>query len=102
MTLDALGRLEAAHQELIGALDANDVDAIEARVESLRSAVAAVRALGAWRELPEIKARGRRIAQLGEAARIRINVLADSNRQRLQLLAAARGDLGAGTYAPRG
>jgi hypothetical protein len=52
--------------------------------------------------LPELKVRARRVAQLGEAARIRINVLADSNRQRLQLLAAARGELGTGTYAPRG
>jgi hypothetical protein len=28
-------------------------------------------------------------------------VLTDVTRQRLHLLAAARGDLGAGTYAPR-
>ncbi len=102
MNLDALGRLEAAHQDLIGALDANDVDAIEARVEHLRSAVAAVRALGAWRDTPDLKTRARRIAQLGEAARVRVAVLADGNRQRLSLLAAARGDIGAGTYAPRG
>jgi hypothetical protein len=101
MNLDALGRLEAAHEELIGALDSDDVDAIEARVEGLRAAVAAVRALGAWRDLPELKSRARRIAQLGDAARIRVNVLADANRQRLHLLGAARGDLGAGTYAPR-
>jgi hypothetical protein len=100
--MDALGQLEAAHQDLIGALDANDVDQIEARVEGLRAAVAAVRALGAWRDLPELKSRTRHIAQLGDAARIRVNVLADSNRQRLQLLSGARGDLGAGTYAPRG
>jgi hypothetical protein len=78
------------------------VDAIEERVEQLRAAVASVRALGAWRDLPELKSRARHVAQLGDAARIRINVLADSNRQRLQLLAAARGDLGAATYAPRG
>ncbi len=99
MNLDALGRLEAAHRDLIGALDANDVDAIAARVETLRSAVAAVRALGAWRDLPELKTRARHISQLGDAARIRINVLADANRQRLQLLSASRGDLAPGTYA---
>jgi hypothetical protein len=55
MSLDALGRLEAAHQKLIAALDANDVEAIEARVEGLRDAVAAVRAAGAWRDLPDLK-----------------------------------------------
>ena len=102
MSIDALERLEAAHRELIEALDANAVEQIETRIADLRAAVATVRTLGAWRDLPELKVRARRVAQLGEAARIRINVLADSNRQRLQLLAAARGDLGTGTYAPRG
>jgi hypothetical protein len=101
MSLDALGRLEAAHRDLIGALDANDVEAIEARVETLRAAVAAVRSAGAWRETPDLRDRARRISQLGEAARVRVNVLADTTRQRLQLLGAARGELGAGTYAPR-
>ncbi len=102
MSLNALERLEGAHQELIDALDANDVEGIERRVEALRTAISEVRAMGGWRETPELKTRARRIAQLGEAARIRVNFLTDMTRQRLELLAAARGDFRPGTYAPNG
>jgi adenylosuccinate synthase len=98
MGINALDRLEEAHEGLIVALDANDVEAIEQRVEQLRAAIAAVRAMGGWRETPELKHRAKRISQLGEAARIRVNFLTDMTRQRLQLLGAARGDASAGLY----
>lgn len=99
MSVNALERLEEAHEELIGALDANDVDSIEARVDALRTAIGAVRAMGGWRETPELKDRAKRISQLGEAARIRVNFLTDMTRQRLQMLSAARGDVSAGLYS---
>ncbi len=102
MSVGALDRLEEAHKDLIGALDANDVDSIERRVEELRTAISAVRAMGGWRETPELRARAKRIAQLGEAARIRVNFLTDMTRQRLQMLAAARGDAASGLYSPSG
>jgi hypothetical protein len=102
MTLNALQRLENAHEHLIGALDANDVESIESRVEELRAAISAVRSMGGWRETPELKERAQRISKLGEAARIRVNFLTDMTRQRLQMLAAARGDAGGGVYAPTG
>lgn len=99
MSLDTLGRLEAAHEGLICALDANDVETIEQRVEELRAAISAVRAQGGWRETPNMKERAGRISQLGEAARVRVNFLTDLTRQRLQMLAAARGDGIGGVYA---
>ncbi len=102
MSVTALDRLEEAHRDLIGALDAQDVESIERRVEELKTAISAVRALGGWRETRELKDRARRISQLGEAARIRVNFLTDMTRQRLELLAAARGDFRPGTYAPNG
>jgi hypothetical protein len=102
MSGNALQRLEQAHEELIGALDANDVESIELKVEELRSAISAVRAMGSWRESPELKNRARRISQLGEAARIRVNFLTDMTRQRLQMLGAARGDVSASLYSPAG
>ncbi len=102
MSIGPLDRLEEAHKDLIGALDANDVESIERRVEELRTAISAVRAMGGWRETPELKDRAKRIAQLGEAARIRVNFLTDMTRERLQMLAAARGDAGAGLYSPAG
>jgi hypothetical protein len=102
MSSIALDRLEEAHKDLIGALDANDVESIERRVEELRTAISGVRAMGGWRETPELKDRARRIAQLGEAARIRVNFLTDMTRQRLQMLAAARGDTTGALYSPSG
>jgi hypothetical protein len=98
MSVTALDRLEEAHRDLIGALDAQDVESIERRVEELRTAISAVRAMGGWRETPELKDRTRRISQLGEAARVRVNFLTDMTRQRLQMLAAARGETCGGVY----
>jgi len=95
MTLDMLGRLQSAHEHLIEALDGHDVEAIEQRVEALRAAIADVRAQGGWRDTPGLKDRARHIAQLGEAARVRVNFLTDLTRQRLDMLAAARGQCGA-------
>ena len=100
MRLNALQRLEEAHEELFGALDANDVDSIELKVEELRSAISAVRAMGGWRDSPELKNRAKRISQLGEAARIRVNFLTDMTRQRLQMLSAARGEVCSSVYSP--
>ena len=102
MSINALQRLEEAHEELIGALDANDVESIELKVEELRSAISAVRAMGGWRDAPELKNRAKRISQLGEAARIRVNFLTDMTRQRLQMLGAVRGDVSASLYSPAG
>ncbi len=102
MSANALARLEEAHEGLIGALDGNDVESIESRLEELRTAISAVRSMGGWRESPDLKARAKRIAALGEAARIRVNFLTDLTRQRLELLSASRGELVGGAYSPLG
>ena len=92
MSLDALRRLQQAHEDLIQALDSQHVDTIETRVEQLRAAIADVRGAGGWRDLPEAKESAERIRRLGEAARVRVNFLTDRTAQRLQMLASARGD----------
>jgi hypothetical protein len=97
-----LAPLETAHEKLIEALDANDVDAIERQVEKLRLAIAQVRAHGAWHEGNDLKDCARRIVQLGEAARQRVNFLTDINRQRLHLLSAARGEPHLTVYSQSG
>lgn len=99
MSLQALGRLQAAHEDLIGALDSNDVEAIEQKLEQLRHAIAEVRAAGGWRDFPELKERAKLIAQLGEAARVRVNFLTDMTAQRLHMLATARGQAFGGAYS---
>ena len=98
MNLDVLGRLQVAHEDLISALDANDIDRIEQRLEQLRAAIAGVRSTGGWRDCPEVKERARLISQLAEAARIRVNFLTDMNAQRLRMLADARGQARGGAY----
>ena len=102
MSSNALARLEAAHEGLIAALDGNDVEAIEGRLEELRTAISEVRSMGGWRESPDLKTRAKRIAALGEAARIRVNFLTDLTRQRLELLSAVRGEALAGAYSHTG
>lgn len=96
MSLDVLGHLQTAHEELICALDANDIEAIEERLKQLQAAIANVRSAGGWRDCAELKERAQRIAKLGEAARIRVNFLTDMTMQRLQMLAAVRGEALAG------
>lgn len=102
MTADPLERLEAAHEALIEALDGDDVAAIELRIDLLRGAIDAVRAQGGWRDADQLKERARRIAQLGEAARVRVNFLTDLTRQRLQILGAVRGEMACAAYGPAG
>ena len=98
MSLDALLRLQEAHEHLISALDANDVESIEARLEQLRSAIAVVKSTGGWRECAQAKERAQYIRALGEAARVRVNFLTDRTAQRLQMLASVRGDATGTTY----
>jgi hypothetical protein len=92
VSLDALRRLQQAHEELIEALDGQQVEKIEARVEQLRAAIAEVRSAAGWRDLPDAQESAQQIRRLGEAARIRVNFLTDRTAQRLQMLASARGD----------
>jgi hypothetical protein len=101
VSLESLRRLQEAHENLISALDDHDVETIEARVEQLRSAIAAVKSAGAWRECDQARERAQRIRSLGEAARVRVNFLTDRTAQRLQMLASARGEAIGATYRRR-
>jgi uncharacterized membrane protein len=98
MSLAALGRLEAAHEQLISALDREDVAALERRVEELRTAIDDVRAQGGWRDEGDVRDRAERIARLADAARVRVNFLTDLTRQRLQRIGSVRGDSPVGVY----
>lgn len=93
MTIAALERLEACHEALIDALDHHDADSVERRVAELRRAADDVRAVGSWRDQPEVRERASRISALAEAARIRVNFLTDRTAGRLETLAAVRGQV---------
>ena len=99
MTFQAIETIASSQEALIGALDANDVAAIEAAVSDLQSAVDALRRSGrpadaeAFRHhLPEAMA-------LNQAARIRVNFLTDGNRRRIAAMAALRGTPSGLTYS---
>lgn len=98
MSLAALGRLEAAHEQLISALDREDVAVLERRVEELRTAIDEVRAQGGWRAEDDVRDRAERITRLADAARVRVNFLTDLTRQRLNRIGAVRGESPAGVY----
>lgn len=87
----SLRRLEACHVDMIDALDSNDVEAILACVQEFRETVDEVRAIGGWRETPEVAELVTSIFRLSEAARVRVNFLTDVNQRRIEALAAARG-----------
>ena len=86
-----LGRLVAAETTLIHALDGDDVGLVEAAMADLGECVTAVRAIGGWRATPAIMDHLVEGLALAEAARIRINYLADRNHRRLDLLMATAG-----------
>ncbi len=102
MSSQALDALIAAEHALIAALDAGDAAAIETATADYRIALDQVQAIGGWRRDDAIKARAREALALADAARVRVNVLADLTRQRLRLLAAGRGAAKAGVYSRDG
>lgn len=88
MGVAALQTLIAREQALIAALDGQDVAAIEAAGAALCDAAVAVQAAGGWRDIPEIKSHLLTALAHADAARIRINYLADAASRRLDGLAA--------------
>ena len=97
MSAAALDTLIAAERALIAALDGNDPRAIERATTDYAAAVSVVRSCGAWRSLPDVKDRVNEAMALADAARTRVNVLADLTRRRLSRLTRAAGrDMGIG------
>lgn len=86
--LAALDELNAAFEELRGALDGVEPTVIESAGQRIAKAAAAVRAIGVWRSDEAVKDRLKALAPLMESARIRTNLLADHASQRLAILAA--------------
>jgi hypothetical protein len=82
----ALQQLNDAQAALIAALDAHDVDAIEAANGAIETAVLGMRTVGGWHDRPGLRDELVRILRTAEAARGRVNALADSNRRNLDKL----------------
>jgi len=89
MSEAAIEGLIAAQEALVGALDRDDAPAIERALGDFRAALAPVRALRGEKPPPELRDRFARALMLVDAARVRVNFLADRTRRQLDRLAAA-------------
>lgn len=94
-----LARIEAQHDALIAALDANDLHAIENASADLAGSLAGLEGFDSWQADPELKLAAERIGRLAEAAMMRVNILNDHARRRSESLAAMRGQAMPGVYS---
>lgn len=99
-----IDRVIESSEALIAAFDAHDIDAIEAALPAFGSSVGALKTPGAWQQAPGLFARLEKAMALADVARTRALCLADHNRQRIDLLAAAAGrfDATPATYGRSG
>jgi len=102
MSLAAVTALGDAQAALSRAMDAGGAADVEQATVVLARALAAVQAVGAWSDTPELKALVRRALKEGEGARIRTRYLADHSRQRLARLQTLTGRGGAIGYGRDG
>lgn len=92
MSEAALLRVTNAQSALIAALDSCELEPLEAANARLADALAELQAEGAWRERAELRDALIRALKSCDAARARVNYLADANRRKLdRLVAIARG-----------
>ncbi len=90
----------AVQASLIAALDAGDVSAIEAQTATLSRLLSAMRSSGAVTGVSH--GRVEHALRQSDAARTRVNYLADRNRQKLDRLAERRGARRPATYNSAG
>lgn len=91
MSTAALEALIGEQKALIAALDADDVDAIAHHTAGVDDALVRIRALAPRFTGSEDKALVEEAMRLADAARVRVNVLADMTSRRLARLAATTG-----------
>ncbi|KKC25290.1 hypothetical protein [Sphingomonas sp. SRS2] len=101
MTEAAVDGLIASSEALIAALDAHDIEAIEAALPLFGQSVAALKSPGVFNKTPGLSARLAEAMKLADSARARIRYLADRTQQRIDMLATAAGrfDCTPATYA---
>jgi hypothetical protein len=99
MTSASVEAVISAQQALIAALDGRDAAAIVNATHALAETVAMLRAQDGWRESRPLRDRISHALKQSDAARIRINYLADWTRQRIDSIAELRGGGLPPTYA---
>ncbi len=91
MTTAPLEALISEQRALIAALDRDDVEAIAQHTAGVDEALVRIRALAPRFTGSEAKALVEESMRLADAARVRVNVLADMTSRRLARFAAATG-----------
>ena len=102
MSEAALQQLNDAQAALIVALDGDDVDAIDAANAAVAVAVEQVRVVGGWHDRPGLRDHLITILKTADAARGRVNALADKNRRDLDKLISLGGAPRTLAYGRRG
>ena len=102
MSSDALEGLIVRQEALVAALDAGDLGRLETAAQDMRGALTQVAAAGGWHVSPDLKLRLSQALRLAEAARGRVNYLADANRRRIDRFAAMAGQPRAQAYGRSG
>lgn len=94
--------MATAQAALIAALDGRDADAVHAASRQVARAAQVLAGAGGWRERPGLRAELVRLLRTAEAARGRVNALADLNRRKLDTLTALAGHAPARAYGRSG
>lgn len=102
MNQAALDALIAHEEALIAALDSQDIALIETSTSDMRDALTRVAAIGSWHDRGTVGERVVQAVRLAEAAKGRINYLADRNRRQLDRLATLTGAPLAAAYGRAG
>jgi len=91
MSIAPLEALVDAQRQLLAALDADDVDAIGRHTAAVEQTLVLVRGVSPRFMTAETKQLATEAMTLTEAARVRVNVLADMTARRITRLAVATG-----------
>jgi len=98
----ALDKLMAAQAAHIAALDAGDIDVLESATVALSAALDEVRSVGGWRTRPDLRSHLIDARKQADAARARVNWLADVTARRLDRLVSVTGLPRAQAYGRNG
>ena len=102
MSQTALQQLSDAQAALTAALDARDIEALDAATAAVAVAVDEVRVVGSWQDRPALREDLIQVLNGADAARGRVNALADINRRKLDKLISLAGAPRAVAYGRSG
>jgi hypothetical protein len=98
MSISILDDLIESQHQLLAALDSRDVTAIERATENLARDLAIAKSADVWPDQTMPRTKLEYAMKQADAAQTRVNYLADWNCQKIEKLAALRGQSSTTTY----